>query len=123
MRLTLARCLGALLALLLGGGAFAWYLSRFNGPGMSAGHAGGIGGVLAMLASPPMLVAMLLMLYMPLYLMIGVKQGHAGTLQQVVKEHGDIISRRLAAAIAGRIEAMPRVHGALRVLDWLTIET
>ncbi|MEJ8845222.1 hypothetical protein [Variovorax rhizosphaerae] len=115
---------GGLLALLCGGGAFAWYLSRFNGPGMSAGHAGGIGGVLAMLASPPLLVAMLLMLYIPLYLVIGVKQGHAGALQQVVRAHGHTISQRLASAIAGRIEAMPRTHGALqRVPDWLTVET
>ena len=116
--------MGSVLALLFGGGAFAWYLSRFNGPGMSAGHAGGVGGVLAMLASPPLLVAMLLMLYVPFYLVIGVKQGHAGALQQVVRAHGRSISQRLASAIAGRIEAMPRAHGALqRVPDWLTVET
>jgi hypothetical protein len=115
---------GGLLAPLFGGGALAWYLSRFNGPGMSAGHAGGVGGVLAMLASPSLLVAMLLMLYVPLYLFIGARQGHAGALQQVVRAHGRTISQRLASAIAGRIEAMPRTHGALRrVPDWLTVET
>ncbi|MEJ8858384.1 hypothetical protein WKW79_27705 [Variovorax robiniae] len=115
---------GALLALVFGGGAFAWYLSRFNGPGMLAGHAGSVGGVLAMLASPPLLVAMLMMLFVPLYVMIGVKQGHAGALQQIVRAHGRTISQRSAAAIAGRIEAMPRTHGALqRVPDWLTVET
>ncbi|WP_213957203.1 hypothetical protein [Variovorax sp. dw_954] len=115
---------GGLLALLLGGGAFAWYLGRFDGPGMSAAHAGGVGAVLAMLASPPLLVAMLLMLYVPLYLMIGVKQGHARALQQVVRAHGETLSQRLASAIAGRIEAMPRTYGALqRVPEWLTVET
>ena len=115
---------GGLLALLFGGGAFAWYLGRFDGPGMSAAHAGGVGGILAMLVSPPLLVAMLLMLCIPLYLMVGVKEGHAQALRQVIKAHGDTLSQRLAAAIAGRIEAMPRTHGALqRAPDWLTVET
>jgi len=37
--------------------------------------------------------------------------------------HGETVSQRLGTAIAGRIEAMPRTHGALqRVSDWLSAD-
>ena len=65
--------MGSLLALLLGGGVFFFYVSRLSGPGMPAGaHAGGAGAILALLFSPPLLVGMLLLAFVPIYLMLGV---------------------------------------------------
>jgi len=68
-------------------------------------------------------VATLLFGFVPLYLFIGVAHGRRRALQKVVVEHGDAISQRLASAIASRIEAMPRTHGALqRTADWLSVD-
>ena len=106
--------MGSLLALLLGGGVFFFYVSRLSGPGMPAGaHAGGAGAILALLFSPPLLVGMLLLAFVPIYLMLGVARGRSRAIQQVVMGHGEALSQRLTDAIAGRIEAMPRTKGAL----------
>ena len=103
--------IGVALALLLGGGLFFVYVGRLNGPGMAGARAGGA--LLALLTSPALLVAVLLIAFVPLYVMLGVAQGRRRALRHVVAAHGDSLSERLSAAIAGRIEAMPRAHGAL----------
>ncbi len=103
--------IGVALALLLGGGLFFVYVGRLNGPGMAGARAGGA--LLALLTSPALLVAVLLVAFVPLYVMLGVAQGRRRALRHVVAAHGDSLSERLSTAIAGRIEAMPRAHGAL----------
>ena len=103
--------IGVALALLLGGGLFFVYVGRLNGPGMAGARAGGA--LLALLTSPALLVAVLLIAFVPLYVMLGVAQGRRRALRHVVAAHGDSLSERLSAAIAGRIEAMPGAHGAL----------
>lgn len=113
----------ALLAILLGGGVFFFYISQLSGPGMPAARAGGAGAVIALLFSPSVLVALLLLAFIPLYLMVGIAQGRGRALRQVVLAHGDTIAQRLGAAIAGRVEAMPRTHGALqRTSEWLSVD-
>jgi hypothetical protein len=116
--------MGFLLAFLLGGGVFFFYLSRLSGPGMpAAAHAGGAGAILALLFSPPLLVGFLLLAFVPIYLMLGVARGRSRAMQQVVMNHGEAMSQRLTDAIAGRIEAMPRTKGALeRVADVLSAD-
>lgn len=114
---------GIVLAVVLGGGAFFFYLSRLDGPGMPGARAGGAGAVLALIASPSLLIAVLLLFFIPLYVTIGVAQGRRKALQKVTADHGDAISQRLAIGIASRIEAMPRTHGALqRTADWLSVD-
>ncbi|CAN5848815.1 hypothetical protein BH11PSE13_BH11PSE13_31800 [soil metagenome] len=105
---------GVLLALLLGGGLFFVYVGRLNGAGMTAAGTGGAGAMLALLTSPALLVAVLLIAFVPLYVMLGVAQGRRRALRHVVAAHGDSLSEHLSAALATRIEAMPRVHGALQ---------
>lgn len=113
----------AALAFVLGGGVFFFYLSRLSGPGMPAARAGGAGAVIAMIASPPLLIALLLFAFLPLYLMLGFVRARARAMQQVARAHGDAIAQRLGHAIAARIEAMPRTHGALqRASDWLSVD-
>lgn len=114
---------GLVLAFVLGGGVFAFYVTQLNGPGAPAARASGAGAALALLVSPPLLVALLLICFIPLYVMIGMAQGRRKAMQKVVVEHGDAISHRLAIAIASRIEAMPRTHAALqRTADWLSVD-
>ena len=103
--------IGVALALLLGGGLFFVYVGRLNGSGMAGARTGGA--LLALLTSPALLLAVLLIAFVPLYVMLGVAQGRRRALRHVVAAHGDSLSERLSAAIAGRIEAMPRAHGAL----------
>jgi hypothetical protein len=116
--------MGAVLALLLGGGVFFFYLSRLSGPGMpAAAHAGGAGAVLALLFSPPLLVGMLLLAFVPVYAMLGVARGRSRAVQQIVMNHGEAMAQRLTEVIAVRIEAMPRTKGALeRVADVLSAD-
>lgn len=114
---------GLALAFLLGGGAFFFYLTRLSGPGMPAARAGGAGAVVALLFSPPTLVALLLVLFIGVYAHIGIAYARGRALQRVVSAHGDAVAARAADAIAGRIEAMPRAHGALqRTADWLSVD-
>ncbi|CAN7513428.1 hypothetical protein [Polaromonas sp. LjRoot131] len=115
---------GFLLAVLLGGGVFFFYLSRLSGPGMpAAAHAGGAGAVLALLFSPPLLVGFLLLAFVPIYLMLGVARGRSRAVQHIVMNHGEAMAQRLTEVIAGRIEAMPRTKGALeRVADVLSAD-
>lgn len=115
---------GGLLALLLGGGVFIFYLSQMSGgPGSPVARAGGVGAILALLTSPPTLVGVLLALFGIVYLMLGVAQGRTRAMQQFVVARGEAVSQRVAGAIAGRIEAMPRAHGALqRSGDWLSAD-
>ena len=105
---------GVLLALLLGVGVFFVYIGRLNGlPGLgtAGGLTGGTAALLALLTSPASLVAVLLVAFVPLYVLLGVSQGRRRALRHVVAAHGDSLSEHLSAAIASRIEAMPRAHG------------
>ncbi|MBT2335941.1 hypothetical protein J7E49_18735 [Variovorax paradoxus] len=114
---------GGLLGLVLGGGVFFFYLGQLHGPGNTAARAGGAGAVLALVTSPPLLVAVLLLLFVVIYAMLGVQQGRAKAMQHLVAARGEAVSERLAGAIAGRIEAMPRTHGKLkRAADWLSVD-
>lgn len=114
---------GGLLALILGGGAFFYYVSQLQGPGNAAARAGGAGAALALITSPPLLVAVLLGAFVVVYVMLGVAQGRARAMQHLVAARGEAVSQRLAGAIAGRIEAMPRTHGTLqRAADWLSVD-
>jgi hypothetical protein len=114
---------GGLLGLILGGGVFFFYVSQLQGPGSPAARAGGAGAILALITSPPLLVAVLLALFVVVYLMLGVAQGRARAMQHLVAARGEAVSQRLAGAIAGRIEAMPRAPGTLqRAADWLSID-
>ena len=114
---------GLVLAFVLGGGVFAFYVTQLNGSGAPAARAGGAGAALALLVSPRLLVATLLLCFVPLYLMLGVAQGRRKALQKVAAAHGDALSQRLAIAIGSRIEAMPRAHGALqRTAEWLSVD-
>lgn len=111
------------LAVVLGGGAFFFYLSRLDGPGMPGARAGGAGAVLALIASPSLLIAVLLLFFIPLYVTIGVAQGRAKAMTVVVDAHGETIAQRLGNAIAARVESMPRMHGAMqRTTDWLSVD-
>lgn len=111
------------LAAVLGGGAFFFYLSRLDGAGMPGARAGGAGAVLALIASPSVLIALLLLFFIPLYVTIGVAQGRAKAMKAVVDAHGETIAQRLGNAIAARVESMPRMHGALhRTSDWLSVD-
>ncbi len=114
---------GGLLGVFLGGGVFFFYLSQLQGPGNVAARAGGVGAVLALITSPPLLVALLLLFFVVVYVMLGVHQGRARAMQHLVEARGEAVSQRLAGAIAGRIEAMPRTQGALhRAADWLSVD-
>ncbi|MGJ7613103.1 MULTISPECIES: hypothetical protein [unclassified Variovorax] len=114
---------GSLLGLVLGGGVFFFYLSQLNGPGNVAARAGGAGAIVALITTPSVLVAVLLLLFVAVYAMLGVAQGRARAMQHLVAARGEAVSQRLAGAIAGRIEAMPRAHGTLhRAADWLSAD-
>jgi len=94
-----------------------------HGPGNTAARAGGAGAIVALITSPPLLVAVLLLLFVAVYAMLGVQQGRARAMRHLVAARGEAVSQRLGGAIAGRIEAMPRTHGALhRAADWLSVD-
>ncbi|SCX71204.1 hypothetical protein [Variovorax sp. EL159] len=114
---------GGLLGLVLGGGAFIFYVSQLQGPGNTAARAGGVGAILALLTSPSLLVAVLLLLFVGVYVALGVAHGRARAMQHLVAARGEAVAQKLGGAIAGRIEAMPRTHGTLqRAADWLSVD-
>ena len=114
---------GVFFGALLGGGAFFYYLGQLSGPGYPGARAGGVGAALALLTSPPLLVAVLLALFMGVYVILGVSQGRTRAMQHLVVARGEAVAQRLGDAIAGRIESMPRTHGALRrASDWLSVD-
>lgn len=114
---------GIFFGALLGGGAFFYYLGQLSGPGYPGARAGGVGAALALLTSPPLLVAVLLALFMGVYVILGVSQGRTRAMQHLVAARGEAVAQRLGDAIAGRIESMPRTHGALRrASDWLSVD-
>jgi hypothetical protein len=114
---------GGLLGVVLGGGVFFFYLSQLNGPGNVAARAGGAGAIVALITTPSVLVAFLLLLFVVVYVMLGVAQGRARAMQHLVAARGEAVSQRLSGAIAARIEAMPRAHGTLhRAADWLSAD-
>jgi hypothetical protein len=114
---------GGLLGVILGGGVFVFYLSQLQGPGNPAARAGGFGAIVALFTSPPLMVAVLLFLFVGVYVMLGVAQGRARAMQHLVAARGEVVAQKLGGAIAGRIEAMPRTHGTLqRAADWLSVD-
>ena len=61
----------------------------------------------------PWLLAALLLALVPLYVFLGVNLGRGRAVARVVQRHGEGLAERMAQALAQRIEAMPRMHGAL----------
>ncbi|WP_240650391.1 hypothetical protein [Cupriavidus neocaledonicus] len=114
---------GGLLGMVLGGGVFFFYLSQLLGPGNTAADSGGAGAIFALATSAPWWVAILLLLFVGVYTMLGVAHGRARAMQHLVEAHGDALAQRLASAFADRIEAMPHTHGTLqRTADWLSVD-
>ena len=112
-----------LLALVLGGGVFYYYLVQLIRHGMPPMRADGVGVVMAFLTSPPIVVALLLLAFIPLYVVLGVARARSRAVEQVAIAHGDTLALRLGGAIAGRIEAMPRTHQTLqKTSDWLSVD-
>ena len=61
----------------------------------------------------PWLLAALLLALVPLYVFLGVNLGRGRAVARVVQRYGEGLAERMAQALAQRIEAMPRMHGAL----------
>ena len=61
----------------------------------------------------PWLIALLLVAMVPLFVFLGVNLGRGRAVARVVQRYGDGLAERMAQVLAQRIEAMPRVHGAL----------
>ena len=116
--------LGIALALLLGCTTAAFYFLRLNGPGMpAAAHAGGAGAIIALLFSPSLVVALLLVFIIPAYVFVGLQIGRARATGKLVARYGEGLAQRLAEVLAKRIESMPRTHKALhKAADWVTPE-
>lgn len=112
-----------LLALVLGGGVFYYYLVQLIRHGMPEMRAEGGGVVMAFLTSPPIVVGLLLLAFIPLYVVLGVARARSRAVEQVAIAHGDALAQRLGGAIAGRIEALPRTHQTLqKASDWLSAD-
>jgi len=112
-----------LLALVLGGGVFYYYLVQLIRHGMPPMRAEGVGVVTAFLSSPPIVVGLLLLAFVPLYVLLGLARARSRAVEQVAIAHGDTLAQRLGGAIAGRIEAMPRTHQTLqKASDWLSVD-
>lgn len=111
-----------LLALVLGGGVFYYYLVQLIRHGMPEMR-DGVGVLMGFLSSPPIVVALLLLAFIPLYVVLGVARARSRAVEQVAIAHGDTLAQRLGGAIAGRIEAMPRTHRTLqKTSDWLSVD-
>lgn len=106
--------LGLALALVLGCTTTAFYFLRLNGPGMpAAAHAGGAGAFIALLFSPSLVVALLLVFIIPAYVFVGLQIGRARATGKLVARYGQSLSQRLAEMLAQRVESMPRAHKAM----------
>lgn len=117
--------LGIALAVLLGCSTAVFYFLRLNGPGMpAAAHAGGAGAVIALLASPSLIVALLLVFIIPAYVMVGLMIGRARATGKLVARYGQGLAQRLAEMLAQRVESMPSAHKALhKTADLLSAST
>ena len=115
---------GIALAVLLGCSTAMFYFLRLNGPGMpAAAHAGGAGAVIALLASPSLIVALLLVFIIPAYVMVGLMIGRAAPRASWWRAM-DGLAQRLAEMLAQRVESMPRAHKALhKTADLLSAST
>jgi hypothetical protein len=99
--------LGLVLATVLGGGSVAFYLLRLMGAGLANG------GLIGMLSSPPVLVALVLLLSIPAYAFAGMQLGRARASRKLVQRYGPSLAQHLAELLARRIEALPGAHKAL----------
>ena len=72
---------GGLLGVILGGGVFFFYLGQLNGPGNVAARVGGAGAIIALITTPSVLVALLLLMFVVVYVMLGVAQGRARAMR------------------------------------------
>lgn len=71
----------------------------------------------------PWLLAALLLAMVPLDVFLGVHLGRGRAVARVVERHGEGLAERMAQALAQRIEAMPRLHGALhKSAHWLSAD-
>ena len=71
----------------------------------------------------PWLVAALLLAMVPLDVLLGVNLGRGRAVARVVQRHGEGLAERMAQVLGQRIEAMPRLHGALhKSADWLSAD-
>jgi hypothetical protein len=101
-----------------------------QGPGMpAAAHAGGAGaalGAVTLLFQPAWLVFVVLLLYPVVYGWVGAQRGRAGAMRHLVGAQGEVLSQRLADAVADRIESLPGAHRAMsamgRTADWLSAD-
>ena len=115
--------LGLALAFVLGCSTAVFYFLRLNGPGMPASaHAGGAGAIIALLFSPSLVVALLLVFIIPAYVFVGLQIGRARATGKLVARYGQGLSQRLAEMLAQRVESMPRAHKAMhKTADLLTL--
>ena len=114
--------LGIALALVLGLSTNIFYWLRLNGPGMpAAAHAGGAGAIISLLASPSLIVALVLIFIIPAYVFVGLQIGRARATGKLVVRYVQGLAQRLAEMLAQRVESMPRTHKALhKTADLLT---
>ena len=71
----------------------------------------------------PWLLAALLLAMVPLDVFLGVNLGRGRAVARVVQRHGEGLAERMAQVLAQRIEAMPRLHGALhQSAQWLSAD-
>lgn len=116
--------LGIFLALVLGCSSAIYYFMRLNGPGMpAAAHAGGVGAAVALIFTPSLWPAIVMIFVVPAYVIVGLMIGRARATGKLVARYGQGLAQRLAEMLAQRIESMPRTHKALhKAADWLTPE-
>ena len=116
--------LGIFLAIVLGCTTAIYYFMRLNGPGMpAAAHAGGFGAIVALIFTPSLWPAIVLVFVIPAYVMVGLMIGRARATGKLVARYGQGLAQRLAEVLAKRIESMPRTHKALhKAADWVTPE-
>jgi hypothetical protein len=104
-------------------GVLGFYAYRLDAAGLFTPRRDGIGSFIAFLGSAPIVVAVLLLCFIPVYVTLGVARARSRVVEKVAVLHGDLIAERLAGVIAARIEAMPRAHQTLHLAaDWLTAD-
>lgn len=112
-----------LLAVVLSVGVLFFYGYRLDAAGLLTPRRDGIEWFIAFFGSAPIVVALLLLCFIPVYVTLGVARARSRVVEKVAVLHGDLIAERLAGVIAGRIEAIPRAHQSLHLAaEWLTAD-